>query len=150
MSSNGIQLIGDKELEKLFRSLGERVQRKVTRQAVNAAATPVVKAARQNAPERSGLLKKSVGRKIKTYTASGTVVGLIGPRTDVSGEYEGKKVVPWRYAHLVEGGHIDEHGNFIPPHPFLRPAWESSEGQALDVMKDKLGSGIEREAAKQQ
>lgn len=148
MPDPGAKLIGDKQLLQTFRTLGERVQRKVVRQAVNAAATPVVKSARSKAPRRSGLLRKSLGKKVKTYTDTGTIVGLIGPRTDVTGEYQGEKVVPWRYAHLAESGHIDSRGEFVPGQPFLRPAFEETQGQALDVMKDKIGSGVEREATK--
>lgn len=144
----GMELQGGKELAKALKTLGVRVQRKVTRQAVNAACNPTLKAARANAPEESGLLSKSLGKKIVTYPEAMVIVGIIGPTTDVSGEFNGHPRVPWRYAHLVEGGHIDQYGNHIPGHPFMRPAYDSTEGQALDVMASKLGSGIEREAAK--
>ena len=146
----GATLLGDKELERTLKTLGERVQRKVTRQAVNAACTPIVKAARNNAPEESGLLKESLAKKIKTYPASMTVVGIIGPDTETKGEYKGEKRWPAKYAHLVENGHINPDGKFVPPHPFMRPAYESTQAMALDAMKDKLGKGIEREAAKQE
>lgn len=145
----GATLLGDKELERTLKTLGERTQRKVSRQAVNAACTPMLKAARANAPEESGLLKESLDKKIKTYPESMTVVGIIGPDTETKGDFNGEPRVPWRYAHLVENGHINPQGEFVPPHPFLRPAYDSTQGQALDVMKDKLAKGIEREAAKQ-
>ena len=148
MAKPSMQLLGDKELTKTLKTLGERVQRKLLRQAVNAASTPVVKAARSKAPKQSGLLKKSLGKKIKTYPAKMTVVGIIGPRTEISGEYDGKKRVPWRYAHLVEGGHIDEQGNVIGLKPFLRPAYDETQGQALQVLKNKLADGVVKEAKK--
>jgi HK97 gp10 family phage protein len=145
-----MKLIGAKELERTFKTLGERVQRKVTRQAVNAGCNPILKAERALAPEESGLLKQSLGKKVKTYVGSGTVVGVIGPRMDVSGEYKGELRRPANYAHLVEGGHINANGNFVPPHPFARPAFDQSQGEALSVMKEKLGKGVEKEAAKQE
>lgn len=148
MGKDGMTLLGSRELERVFKTLGDRVQRKVTRQAVNVAATPVVRAARSKAPQQSGLLKKSLGKKIKTYKRAGTVVGLVGPRTDVQGEYQGEKRVPWRYAHLVEDGHVDAKGNPIPAQPFLRPAFDETQGQALDTMSTKLGEGVTREAMK--
>lgn len=145
----GATLTGAKELEKALKTLGERTQRKVTRQAVNAACTPILKAARANVEVESGLLKESLAKKIVTYPEAMTVVGIIGPDTQTKGEFDGEPRVPWRYAHLVENGHINPQGEFVPPHPFMRPAYDSSEAQALDVMKEKLGKGIEREAAKQ-
>jgi HK97 gp10 family phage protein len=142
-------LLGAKELERTLKTLGERVQRKVTRQAVNAACTPIVKAARKNAPQESGLLKEAMDKRIKTYPESMTVVGIVGPDTATKGEFKGEPRWPAKYAHLVEGGHLLPDGTFVPPNPFLRNAYDSTEAQALDAMKTKLAAGIEREAAKQ-
>src|SRR5438105_3704771 len=102
----GATLLGAKELEKALKSLGERTQRKVVRAAVNVAMTPVLKAARANAPEESGLLKESLAKKVKTYVESMTVVGIVGPDTQTQGEFNGEKRKPANYAHLVEQGHI--------------------------------------------
>lgn len=145
------RLEGFKELERTFKTLGERVQRKVLRSAVSAASTPIVKAAKANAEDskESGTLKKSLGRKIKTYKDTQTVAAIIGPRTSVTGTWKGRKRWPAKYAHLVERGHIDEKGNFVPPKPFLKPAYDSTEHQALNVMSNKLAEGVTREAAKQ-
>ncbi len=144
------ELSGFKELERTFKTLGERTQRRVLRSAVSAATTPIVRAAKANANDskESGTLKKSLGRKIKTYVEAQTVVGIIGPRTDVVGEWKGKKRWPAKYAHLVEGGHVDQYGNYIQPKPFLRPAYEATEGQAINVMSSKLAEGVTREASK--
>lgn len=148
MANGAMTLLGAKELERTFRTLGERVQRKVTRQAVNAAATPVVRAAKAKAPEESGTLKRSLGKKVRTYKQTGTVAAIIGPRTDVEGEHNGQVRKPKFYAHLVEGGHIDESGNHVPAEPFLRPAFDETQGQALGVMQDKLAAGVVKEAKK--
>src|SRR4051812_47249427 len=114
MANAPMQLFGDKQLERVFKTLGERVQRKVLRSAVSVAATPVVKAAKQNANKESGLLKKSLGKKIVTNKQKQSVTAVIGPRRDVSGTYKGKRRKPSRYAHLVEKGHIDEAGRYVP------------------------------------
>lgn len=148
MGKSGMTLLGDKQLARTFRTLGERVQRKHLRAAVNAASTPVNKAAKAKAAKESGLLKKSLGKKVKTYPERMTVVGIIGPRTNVVGEYQGKKRWPAKYAHLVEKGFIDRAGNFVPPQPFLEPAMAETEGQAKAVMKDKLAAGVVKEAMK--
>jgi HK97 gp10 family phage protein len=148
MARARMELLGARELERTFKTLGDRVQRKVLRKAVNAAGTPVVKAARSKAPSESNTLKKSMGKKIKTYKATGTVAAIIGPRTDVQGEHNGQVRIPKFYAHLVEGGHIDANGNHVPGQPFLRPAFDETQGQALGVMKEKLADGVAKEAKK--
>src|SRR5690349_2406160 len=109
----GATLQGAKELERALNTLGERIQRKVTRQAVNAALNPVLKAARAEAPEESGLLKESLAKKVKTYVDTQTVVGLVGPDTKTMGEFNGEKRWPAKYAHLVERGHIAPDGSFV-------------------------------------
>ena len=146
--AKGMEIFGSRELERTFKTLGERVQRKLLRQAVNAAATPVVKAAKSNAAKDSGLLKKAMGKKIVTNTKTQSATAVIGPRRDVSGMVNGKVRKPSRYAHLVEKGFIDEAGTFHPPHPFLVPALASTESTSIGILQTKLGSGIEKEALK--
>jgi HK97 gp10 family phage protein len=148
MAKPGMEMFGDKALAKLFRELGPRVQRRALRPAVSAAATPIVKAAKAKAAKRSGLLKKSLGKKIKTYADKGMVIAVIGPRTGVNGEVNGKKYVPAKIAHLIEKGHIARDGSYVPGQPFLGPAYAETEGQALGVIKDKLAESVVKEAAK--
>ena len=145
--SSRIGLTGDKELEKALRSLGPKIAKKVLRQAVSAAATPVVKSAKANVTERSGLLKKSLGKKVRVNKNRGTASARVGARSNVQGEFEGKPHVPWRVAHLVELGHIAADGSHVPAKPFLRPAADENEHKAVEVMTDKLAAGIVKEAA---
>lgn len=130
------KLEGDKQLQRLFKELPKRIIKKGLRAAMNAGATPVVKAAKARAPKQSGLLKKSMGKKVKTYP-SGVVTAVIGPKRQTVGEYKGKKRVPGNYAHLVE-----KH------EPFLEPAFESTKQQAEDIAADKLSESVVREAKK--
>src|SRR5258706_7286780 len=150
MAKSGAQFLGGKELERMFRTIGDRVQRKVGRQAVSAGATPISKAAQEKAAEETGALKLALkgGKKVKAYKNGGVAVAIVGPRTNVQTEYKGKVRKPLKYAHLVEGGHIDEHGNHIPGKPFLRPAFDENEGKSLDIVKEKFAVGVVREAKK--
>lgn len=141
-----MNITGSKELARLLEDLPGKVQKKVLRQGVSAASTPILKAIRGRVPKRSGLTKKSMARKVKTYK-SGTVVSIMGPRKDAAAMYKGKLHKPSKIAHLVEKGHINRDGSLTPPHPFMRPAFESTKGEALNIMADKMGTGIEREAA---
>ena len=137
-------LDGERELGRLLREL-PKAARKGLRGAMNAAATPISKAAKKNAPRESGLLKRSIGKRVKTYS-SGTVAAVIGARREVSGEYKGKKRVPANYAHLVEQGH----GGPRPAqaHEFLKPAFDANVEKAIDIASDKLRDVVEREARK--
>jgi HK97 gp10 family phage protein len=148
MAKDTFKLEGGKDLERRLKKLGEKVYRKVTKQAVGAAATPVVKAAKANVETDSGLLKKSLGKKVVTFKKTQTVAAIVGARRSVEGNVRGKVRKPSRYAHLVEKGHIDEHGNHIPAEPFLRPALEQSGAKAMDLMQNKLAAGLEKEAKK--
>src|SRR4051812_41547264 len=106
MANPPLKLIGAKELERKLKTLGPRVQKKVLRSAVSAAGTPVLKSARQKAKKQSGLLKKSLGKKVTTNKNTGAVTAIIGARKQVEGEYKGKPRKPSRYSHLVEKGFI--------------------------------------------
>lgn len=147
MSASGqMQLIGDKALERVLRSLPEKVQRKVTRRAVTKAATPIVKAARTKAPRDSGALAKAINKKIKTYTGTQTVVAIIGPDTKTQVQYKGKTRRPAYYAHLAHDGHITATGEHVPGNPFLRNAAEEQKPAALQTLKTEMGAGIIKEA----
>jgi HK97 gp10 family phage protein len=143
-----MELHGAKDLQDLLSGLGDRVLRKVARQAVSAGATPIQGSAKANAPEESGLLKKSIKKRVRTYKDSQTVVAIVGPDSSVKGEYKGKKRWPAKYAHLVEDGHIDSKGNHVPGHPFIRPAADANASRSVQIIEQKMASGIEREAAK--
>lgn len=148
MAKGGFILTGDKALERKLKTLGERVQRKLLRSAVNAASTPTLKAARQKAPKRTGLMRRSLGKKIVTNKKRQSVTAIIGSRKGVSGEFKGKPYRPSRVAHLTERGFINQHGTFVPPKPWLHPAMAETQGQAASVMQQKLAAGIAKEAAR--
>src|SRR4051812_20572613 len=125
--SSGAVLKGDKQLERLLRGLGDRVQRKVLRAAVSAGATPVVKTAKARARKRSGLLKKSLGKKVVTNKRTQSATAIVGARKSVTGP-NGER--PARYLHLVEKGHIGPGGQYVPGQPFLEPAFDEAKPRA--------------------
>ena len=148
MAKGGFILTGHKALERKLRRLGERVHRRLLKQAVNAAATPTVKAARRKAPKQSGLLKRSLGKKVVTNKKRMSATAVIGPRRQTQGEYKGRTRKPSRYSHLSEKGFINRHGVFVPPKPWLHPAMAETQGQAVSVMQQKLAAGVAKEAAR--
>src|SRR5262249_13600056 len=125
-----------------------KVRKKVLRKAINEASKIVLKAAKANVPRASGLLKKSLGRKVKVYRASGTVVAIIGPRTGFKQDVhrDGRKVAvlanPTKYAHLVERG-----TRHSPARPFMRPAFESTKPEVQSAMSSIIKAGLDEAAA---
>jgi HK97 gp10 family phage protein len=138
-----MNMSGDRQLERMLRGLPDKVLRKVTRQAINAGATPVLKAARKNVPVDKAVLKKAMTKKVKVYQKSSTVLGLVGPRA---------RAAP--HAHLADKGSVlrrHKSGKSIgamPASGFMAKSLDENRTAALDAISSKMGKGIEQEAAK--
>jgi HK97 gp10 family phage protein len=156
-------------LKRLGRLKKQTTRSKILRKAINAAARPVLKAARGLVPVQSGLLKKSLGMKVKTYRKSGTVIAIIGPRTGFKREVTvgGQKQLrnPTKYAHLVELGRqavrvkkkkvLAGSGRFFGksvqaarPQSFLRAAWQAQKSAAENTIRRLVQEGIAAEFKK--
>lgn len=100
---------GMEPLVKRLNYLPSAIHKKILRQAFTPAARLVTRELREALPVETGTLKKSIGQKSKSY-GERTVVFLVGPRKQwgafitPKGRTKGQKRVPWRYAHLTEGG----------------------------------------------
>ena len=143
---SSIKIDGQKELENLLKELPKRVIKSKLRQAMNAAGNPILRAARSLVQRDTGLLKKSLKKKVKTYS-NGNVAVIIGAdRSVAQTDSKGRKHVPANYAHLVEGGH----GGLrqARAYPFMRPAYENNKAQAVQIASQKLKEGVESAAAK--
>lgn len=130
-------------IEPLIRNLGkfkETTERSIVRRSMQFASTPVNKSAKRNVSVDTGALKRSIGKKVKTYRQSGTTAVIIGPRTGFNTE-EGRN--PTKYAHLVELG--TDHS---AAKPFLRPALHENGGVVVSRFRQRTWEGIRREAAK--
>lgn len=141
-----IDLRGDKELKHLLETLPSRVAKKGLRKALNLASTPMLKDAKSKARRDTGLLRRSLKKKIKTYS-SGVVVCLIGPdRNVVETDENGKRKRPANYSHLIEKGHKGKRP--APAYPFLRPAYVANQHGSLAIAKRVLLETLKAEAAK--
>ena len=146
--SVGMQITG---LDDLLSKLGEMRSaraRRIRRDALNVAATPLLQMARQLVPVDSGLLKRSLGKRAKTYASSGTVVVVIGPRSGFKQEVFSPKYGtqyrnPTKYAHLVEKGTVHSRGSH-----FMEQAVDATREQVATTLAQKLSEGIERELAR--
>lgn len=75
----GAKMTGDKELAAKFSSLPGRLQKGALRRGVTKGARIVTKSAGGGVTKRTGLLKKSLGQRVKTFP-SGVVFGIVGAR----------------------------------------------------------------------
>ena len=156
-----IELDGVAHLQRFLKELPKRTSKKALKQAVNAGGTVVAKAARKEVPKKHGLLKKSITKKVKTYT-SGNAVALIGSNKDTSETIDGRRHVPALYLHLVMGGtkpHAITSKPYVPllglrvsnhpgtkPNPFLQRAFEATKAEAAATMEAKLYDVLRKEA----
>lgn len=155
-NSMSFSLTGDKKMVDMLRRFGGIVDVDNLNRVMKKAAKPIVDAARSGVTRRTGLLKKSIGSKEKKY-ASGVHVSVIGVRKDVVGvttnERTGKtiKVLPYKYAHLVEfGTRPHKIGSGKHPgaaaKPFLGPAFEEHKGEAVGIIESEIRQQIEKAA----
>lgn len=134
----GVKLEGAKELRRKLERLTAAQQRRVVRPAVTKALSPVVKQAKRNVPVVTGLLKKSIGKKVKAYTRSGVVWGGVGPRGGFEGVGpDGRKRNPVFYAHLVELGTMH-----TPAKSPFRKALKSRAKEAIGILRTSIWAGI--------
>ncbi len=94
------------------------------KEALVKGAEVVLREARQNAPVRSGTLKKAlkVGKRAKTGNYYAVEVGAFYNEAP--------------HAHLVEHGHGGPHA--APAHPFLAPAAEATADEVTETVMAEL------------
>ena len=145
--------------------LAKAVAKKILRRAMLAGTKAPYKQMKANAKSvaDTGLLAKSIGRKVKVYRGSGVVVGVIGPQAGFRriverpkkgsrrakfiketlgikyGKGTGRIIMdPNNYAHLVELGSRRSRA-----HPFMRPAWDTAKAESEAAIAATLKEGIE-------
>ncbi len=128
----------EKRLMRKLNSLPEKVFKKSVTKATNYAMTPVLKAARGKVPVSSGKLKKSLAKKRKVYSRAHVVWQGVGVKRGMA-----------PHAWIVEHGHrvVSADGvlGFVPPRPFLRPAFNENQQNVLQRYRDKLKQGVLQE-----
>jgi len=165
-----IKLMGAPELRNKLNRLPTLVQKRVMRPAVNFALTPMNAAAKRRAPVETGLLRQSLGKKIKQYANSGTTWGAVGVRKGFGVKVAkgatatvrvGKRETviessrdPRFYVHLVELGHKIRRKKrgpvlgFRKGTRFLTKAYEATKDIAMVRLVQKVEKGIAKEATR--
>lgn len=156
-----IKIEGDEALQKAIRELPRAVQNKIIRPVLVKASKPVLDGARSAVVKKKGWLKRSLGRKTKTYKRGGVAV-IVGARRGMAPD----GIEPANYAHLVEKGTKPHavgkgsnsrksvlgvqaaHGGIHPgakAQPFLKPALDKNAAAIQATISNGLREGIERE-----
>lgn len=159
-----VEVEGLKELDKALAELPKATQRNTLHRVLKRAAQPIADVMIAKAPVRTGRLRESIAisTKIKNNTGKAeygaalkaglgkeaAVAALRTARRNAKGEKSFAEV----YVGPAKGG---AHGIFnefgtvhMAPQPFVRPAWDSEQGTALEIIKSDLGDEIMKSAAR--
>jgi len=131
------ELNGGKELSDALQELPRRVSNKILRKALRQGGNVLLKKARANAPVKSGVLRRSIKLRVDLR---GTPAAIITVRIPPKSGIQKAKLGPY-YGSFLELG-----TRKMAAHPFLRPAFDSVNGDALEKFIETLNDGIEAEA----
>lgn len=152
MARTQIKVEGFRELRSKIAKLDGRLQKKVYGAAVRAGGKVLVDAAKAKVPVRTGSVRKSLTHRANSKPSK----GLFGVKVTIKGglkasprvaHRKGNKGKPYfpdaveRYYRFQELG-TKHH----PAKPFLKPAIEGKAREVLNVVKETLAAGLEREA----
>ncbi len=154
MAKIQFQLSGFKELEDALKNeLPKATARNAMRRAALTAMAPVVEAAQNLAPKKSGALAMSIGvqvLKAQRVKGSSRFQSQGGSITVQAGPMGVKRSMNYYNAFWQEYGTVK-----MPANPFMRPAADAATGNVLDILRsellvqiDKAKSRIARRAAK--
>lgn len=153
-----------KKVKKALDKLPGTIQQKVVVGATRKATSVIAKEAKSNVPERTGLLKKSIGvaKAKKKDTPHNHVKFFVVPKSKIlfSKSFDASKVktsMPLEhgskvklkvqahayYAHMIEFGTKN-----MVAQPYLRPAMESKAGEAVKAFQEYASKRVDKEIKK--
>jgi HK97 gp10 family phage protein len=140
--AGSIVVTGVKEIDRALKELEPKIQRKVLRQAMRSGMKLVMQDALMRVPVLTGLLKRNI--KLRAMKRSRNRVGLLVQiKSDPGFVKMSKAGVRYFTPAAVEFGH-----GTVPPHPFMRPAYDLRGPEARDTTMHELLEGTLREAGK--
>lgn len=154
--SGSVRIEGAEELSAFLNTLPAEMRKQILSVAVARAAQPVVRAAKSMVVVDTGSLKRALGSVVRKYKNGADAVAVVGPRRGYYAAGKALKkgadrrgaVMPAKYAHLVEHGHVGPGGKFVAGKPFLRPALAVSRAAVKQALVEGVGKGIERVRAR--
>ena len=139
MAKGDIKLDGFAELDKALGKLSNSLERGVLRRVARKALEPMLDQAQQLAPVDDGDLRDSIVMASSSLTK----------RAKQQERKEPTRGVKVFVGTASRNGVPREFGTVrSAAQPFMRPAWDSTKGKALQTVKDELAGEIERTAAR--
>lgn len=147
-----IQIEGSQNVQNSLSVVRSEIQKKILRGGVSFAIAPLKPAEQQAAPTKMGVLRRSIGVRVKAYKE--VVFAAIGPlakyKETVSGTFpfHGPRNLkpriqkPSKYAHLVEGG--------VKPHFIPAPGWGKDAKKTVQHFTAKSTPGWKHPGSKSQ
>jgi HK97 gp10 family phage protein len=153
--SEEIKIQGLSELQAALRTLPDKLQRKAVRSALAKAAKPIVAAARQLAPVKSGRMRRAIysyrdRASTKTYESR-----LISVKRGKRYQKSDRDAYYWKFVEFgraaiesektlgnEQSGFFGKRVKAVPPRPFMRPAFEQNKYKALQIVKDELAQAV--------
>jgi HK97 gp10 family phage protein len=145
-----LSFTGISDLNEVLNALAgdKKLSNKVVRGILNKAAKPIIQKAQELAPKEDGDLQKSIGAIPGRGQGKGEQV-YIGPRRGGRFKgYAGHLVEYGTAPHIIRakaaGGQLHLRGNVFVEEvhhpgatakPFMRPAFDSMKGEAIDIIK---------------
>lgn len=152
MAKVSVKVEGLKELNKALAELPKATSRNVVRRTLIKALTPMESQAEGMAPEQTGWLKSTfnIGTKLskRQMAAHQAEMGTKPVRTA-----EGWRSNPKTEVFMFMGpagsprSIVQEFGSVNQsPKPYMRPAWDSNKGKALETIRDDMWTEIDKAA----
>jgi len=143
-----MHVTGLAELSRAMLAIPATLSRRIMREALHAFGDVVAVAAEATAPVRTGALREDVIVKVHVSGDLTRNFVRIGPGYDRAGlpvrkrgRFAGRSDTtrsPGVYGKFLELG-----THKMPPHPWLRPAWEASKDAALETFVAYCRAGLE-------
>jgi len=135
MAAIDISIFGDKKLEKQFKKLDLKLQKKTIKKALRDSAKIVKNTAKARVGVRSGKLKKSLKVRTEKGLKRGQfgIVVVTGTREELNIDADDK----YYYPAAVEFGTKN-----LPAKPYLRPAIDENRDLIFDLIASRIRSAI--------
>ena len=156
-----LKVEGFKELDDALGELPKAAAKTVLTRTLSAAAKPIVELARELAPKLTGRLSLSIVASTRLANKVGSaeyhaVLVAGGTKEDAAsalrsarraakgtGSFAELHIGPTKSPHAVP----QEFGTVkMPPHPYMRPAWDAKWREALEIIKTQLSVELDRYA----
>lgn len=156
-----IKVSGFRELDAALSQLPRSTQKTVLRRTLVKAGEPIKERARQLVPVSSGKLRESIvvspriKNKVGSAEFSAAMSAGFGKAAAVKAMRNARRANKGSFAEMYIGpavpagyyGHLVEFGTSkMSAQPFLRPAWDALQQQALEIIRATMGSEIMRAA----